>query len=120
MTLHSRSEGMNPTGGNVIAMRICNVISKLFKEMATEGSSAPASRQPKKQSEMHHGCADAVIISSAQPSTTPGVKAQVLHGNLESFILHPPPKPRKGRYSRWMCYCFRALLAPLNLLLQMI
>lgn len=57
--------------------------------MAIEGSSAPASTQLKKQSEMHHGCDDAVIISPAQPSTTPGAKVQVLQPNLEGFILHP-------------------------------
>lgn len=49
-------------------------------------------RSQKKQSEMHHGCADAVIISPAQPSRTPGVKVQVLQRNLEGFILHLPPK----------------------------
>lgn len=75
--------------------------------MAIEDSGAPASTQPKKQSEMHHGCADVVIISPAQPSTIPGVKVQVLRGNLEGFILSPPPpKTRKGRYRRWMFYRF--------------
>lgn len=88
--------------------------------MAIEGSSAPASTQPKKQSEMHHGCADAVIISPAQPSTTPGVKVQVLQRNLEGFILHLPPKRCKGRYWRWMLYCFRPLSAPFNLFLKLI
>lgn len=34
MTCCSRREGMNPTGANVIATRICNVISWHFKEMA--------------------------------------------------------------------------------------
>lgn len=37
---------------------------------------------------MHHDCADAVIISLAQPSTTPGLKVQVPQRNLESFVLH--------------------------------
>lgn len=88
--------------------------------MAIEGSGAPVSTQPKKQSEMHHGCADAVIISPAQPSTTSGVKVQALRGNLESFILQPPPKRCKGRYWRWMFYRFRPLSAPFNLFLKLI